>query len=87
MTAAEMMTLLGAFKDDEQVDEKILEKLNAKKNEPVPKPNETNEPNKPIKADSVITMTAAEFMQVLSSFTPKKEEEKKEEDDDAELFL
>lgn len=98
MTPEEILALLEAMKDDER--SKILDKL--KKPEPPkpeppkpepPKPQDPpkpEEPPKPPKADSVVTMTAAEFMQFIEKMNKGKEEPKppkKEDDDDAELYL
>ena len=93
MTPEEILALLEAMKDDER--SKILDKL--KKSEPPkpepPKPQEPpkpEEPPKPPKADSVVTMTAAEFMQFVEKMSKGKEEPKppkKEDNDDAELYL
>lgn len=93
MTAEEILSLLEAMKDDER--SKILDKFGKKepsKPEP-PKPQEppkSEEPLKPPKADSVLTMTAAEFMQLIEQMNKGKEDPKppkKEDDDDAELYL
>lgn len=93
MTPEEILALLEAMKDDER--SKILDKF--KKSEPpkleLPKPQEPpkpEEPPKPPKVDSVVTMTAAEFMQFIEKMNKGKEEPKppkKEDDDDAELYL
>lgn len=93
MTPEEILALLEAMKDDER--SKILDKFGKKeppKPEP-PKPQEPpkpEEPPKPPKADSVLTMTAAEFMQLIEQMNKGKEvpkPPKKEDDDDAELYL
>ena len=93
MTPEEILALLEAMKDDER--SKILDKFGKKeppKPEP-PKPQEppkSEEPPKPPKADSVLTMTAAEFMQLIEQMNKGKEvpkPPKKEDDDDAELYL
>lgn len=93
MTSEEILALLEAMKDDER--SKILDKFGKKeppKPEP-PKPQEPpkpEEPPKPPKADSVLTMTAAEFMQLIEQMNKGKEvpkPPKKEDDDDAELYL
>lgn len=104
MTSEEILALLEAMKDDER--SKILDKFGKKeppKPEPPkpqeppkpesPKPQEPpkpEEPPKPPKADSVLTMTAAEFMQLIEQMNKGKEvpkPPKKEDDDDAELYL
>lgn len=100
MTTEEILSLLEAMKDDER--SKILDKFGKKeppkpqeppKPEEPPKPQEPpkpDEPPKPPKADSVLTMTAAEFMQLIEQMNKGKEvpkPPKKEDDDDAELYL
>lgn len=93
MTSEEILALLEAMKDDER--SKILDKF-GKKEPPKPEPFEPQEPPKPEeppkppKADSVLTMTAAEFMQLIEKMNKGKEDPKplkKEDDDDAELYL
>ena len=100
MTTEEILSLLEAMKDDER--SKILDKFGKKeptkpqeppKPEEPPKPQEPpkpEEPPKPPKADSVLTMTAAEFMQLIEQMNKGKEvpkPPKKDDDDDAELYL
>jgi len=71
---------------EEEIESKILEKLGASKNN-TPQPDPA--PKKDVKSDSVISMTASEFLQVLSNLKPKEPEKtpKKEEDDDAEFYF
>lgn len=95
MTPEEILALLEAMQDDER--SKILDKF-GKKEPPKPEPPTpapeppapAPEPPKPPKADSVLTMTAAEFMQLIEKMNKSKEPPKppkKEDDDDAELYL
>lgn len=93
MTKEEILALLKEMKPDELSN--ILDEF--KKPEPPkpepPKPQEPpkpEEPPKPPKADSTVTMTAAEFMQFIEKLNKGKEDPKppkKEDDDDAELYL
>ena len=66
------------------IDSTLLDKL--QKSEPKPNPKPNPESKKDVKSDSIVSMTAAEFMQLIEKMTPKKEEPKKE-DDDGEIYL
>lgn len=90
MTKAELMALLAEKKDDEDVG--VLKTEEPNPVPPVPQPNPQPNPQpqpKPneIKADTVISGTAAELMQLFAPMfkqeNPKPEEEKKS----AEVYI
>lgn len=88
MTKAELMALLAEKKDDEDVGVLKTEELNPVPPAPQsnPQPNPQPKPNE-IKADTVISGTAAELMQLFAPMfkqeNPKPEEEKKS----AEVYI
>ena len=84
MKKSEVIELLKDFSEDLDIDSTLLDKLQKSESKPNPAPNP--EPKKDVKSDSIVSMTAAEFMQLIEKMTPKKEEPKKE-DDDGEIYL
>ena len=85
MTKAELMALLAEKKDDEDVGVLKTEEPNPVPPTPQPNPQPKPKPNE-IKADTVVTGTAAELIQLFAPLF-KQKEPKKEEPQSAEVYI
>lgn len=86
MTKAEILAMLAEKSDDEEIG--VLKTEEPKQDPSVPQPNPEPQP-KPneIKADTIISGTAAELMQLFAPIFKGKEEPKPQEEKSAEVYI
>lgn len=88
MKKSEILELLKDLKDDDSTTEILKEKFKTPPADPPPTPP-AEPPNKEVKADTMVTMTAAELLDFMKEFNKSNSNkmEKEEEDDNAEIFI